>query len=43
MLRIVERIAAHDWDLPTIRQLLLEMSSTMADEVAFLEDLATVA
>jgi 2-polyprenyl-6-methoxyphenol hydroxylase-like FAD-dependent oxidoreductase len=43
MLRIVERIAAHDWDLPTIRQLLLEMSSTMADEVAFLEDLATAA
>ena len=43
MLRIVERIAAHDWDLPTIRQLLLEMSSTMADEVAFLKDLATSA
>jgi 2-polyprenyl-6-methoxyphenol hydroxylase-like FAD-dependent oxidoreductase len=43
MLAIVECIAAHDWDLPAIRQLLMQMSSTMADELAFLEGRAAVA
>jgi 2-polyprenyl-6-methoxyphenol hydroxylase-like FAD-dependent oxidoreductase len=43
MLRIVERVAAHDWDMPTIRNLLMEMSSAMVDEVELLETLPEAA
>ncbi|WP_448628439.1 NAD(P)/FAD-dependent oxidoreductase [Geodermatophilus sp. URMC 64] len=43
MLRVVERIAAHDWDLPSIRRLLMELSSTMVDELEFLESLHATA
>lgn len=38
-----ERVAAHDWDAPGIRTLLLRLSRAMADEVEHLEQLATVA
>jgi 2-polyprenyl-6-methoxyphenol hydroxylase-like FAD-dependent oxidoreductase len=43
MLRIVERIASHDWDLPGIRELLMQMSSAMVDEVELLEGLPEAA
>ena len=43
MLRVVERIAAHDWDLPAVRELLMALSSTMVDEVELLEGLHPVA
>jgi 2-polyprenyl-6-methoxyphenol hydroxylase-like FAD-dependent oxidoreductase len=39
MMRVVERIAAHDWTLPEVRGLLREMASTMAEEVELLEAL----
>jgi 2-polyprenyl-6-methoxyphenol hydroxylase-like FAD-dependent oxidoreductase len=43
MLRVVERLAAHDWDLPTVRELLMELASTMADEVELLQGLPVAA
>jgi 2-polyprenyl-6-methoxyphenol hydroxylase-like FAD-dependent oxidoreductase len=43
MLEVVERVAAHDWDLPAIRQLLREMAATMADEIDLLESLPVAA
>ncbi|MGY1809371.1 NAD(P)/FAD-dependent oxidoreductase [Blastococcus sp. SYSU D00669] len=43
MLHVVERIAAHDWDLATVRELLMEMSSAMTDEVELLEGLHPLA
>jgi flavin-dependent dehydrogenase len=43
MLDVVERIAAHDWDMTTIRGLLMELSSTMVDEVELLEALPSAA
>jgi 2-polyprenyl-6-methoxyphenol hydroxylase-like FAD-dependent oxidoreductase len=43
MLRVVERLAAHDWDLPTARELLLELSSAMTDEVELLQGLPAAA
>jgi 2-polyprenyl-6-methoxyphenol hydroxylase-like FAD-dependent oxidoreductase len=43
MLKVVERLAAHDWDLPTVRELLMEMSSTMTDEVELLQGLPAAA
>lgn len=43
MLRVVERIAAHDWSLPQIRDLLMQLLSTMVDEVELLEALPTAA
>ena len=39
MLDVVERVAAHDWDLPGIRGLLRELASTMTDEIDLLESL----
>lgn len=38
LLRASDAIAAHDWDLRTIRQLLRAMASGMADEVDALTD-----
>ncbi|MFD2093476.1 NAD(P)/FAD-dependent oxidoreductase [Blastococcus deserti] len=43
MLRVVEKVAAHDWDMAGIRSLLMEMSSTMVDEVELLEGLPDAA
>jgi 2-polyprenyl-6-methoxyphenol hydroxylase-like FAD-dependent oxidoreductase len=43
MMRVVERLAAHDWDLPTVRELLMEMASTMTDEVELLQALPAAA
>ena len=43
MLDVVERVAAHDWDLAGIRSLLVELSSTMVDEVELLEGLPQAA
>jgi flavin-dependent dehydrogenase len=43
MLDVVERIAAHDWDLPTIRGLLRELAATMAEEIDLLETLPAAA
>lgn len=37
-----ERVAAHDWDAPGIRALLLRLSRAMADEVEHLEQLAAL-
>jgi len=33
MVETSDRIAAHDWELPQLRRLLMALSSTMADEV----------
>ncbi|MGK5172085.1 NAD(P)/FAD-dependent oxidoreductase [Geodermatophilus sp. CPCC 205761] len=43
MLRVVEQIAAHDWDLPRIRALLMELSSAMVDEIELLTALPPAA
>ena len=43
MLRVVEGIAAHDWTMPEIRELLMAMASAMVDEVELLEGLHDVA
>jgi 2-polyprenyl-6-methoxyphenol hydroxylase-like FAD-dependent oxidoreductase len=43
MLAVVERVAAHDWDMAGIRSLLIELSSTMVDEVELLEGLPQAA
>ena len=43
MLEVVERIAAHDWTMPEIRDLLMRLASTMVDEVEFLEGLPEAA
>jgi 2-polyprenyl-6-methoxyphenol hydroxylase-like FAD-dependent oxidoreductase len=43
MLDVVERIAGHDWDMTGIRSLLMELSSTMVDEVELLEALPQAA
>jgi 2-polyprenyl-6-methoxyphenol hydroxylase-like FAD-dependent oxidoreductase len=43
MLDVVERVAAHDWDLPTIRRLLREMAGAMTDEIDLLESLPAAA
>lgn len=43
VLRIVERVATHDWSLPEVRDLLREMASAMADEVELLEALPQLA
>ncbi|MGY1602177.1 FAD-dependent oxidoreductase [Geodermatophilus sp. SYSU D00815] len=43
VLRVVERIAAHDWDLREVRGLLRAMASAMAEEVELLEGLHPVA
>jgi 2-polyprenyl-6-methoxyphenol hydroxylase-like FAD-dependent oxidoreductase len=43
MLRVVEQVAAHDWDLPRLRALLVELSSVMAEEVEALEALPPAA
>jgi 2-polyprenyl-6-methoxyphenol hydroxylase-like FAD-dependent oxidoreductase len=43
LLGVVERVAAHDWDLPGIRGLLREMASAMTDEMDLLETLPTAA
>jgi flavin-dependent dehydrogenase len=43
MLAVVERIAAHDWDLPTIRGLLRELAGTMSDEIDLLTALPVAA
>jgi 2-polyprenyl-6-methoxyphenol hydroxylase-like FAD-dependent oxidoreductase len=40
---IVDRLASHEWDLTEARQLLLGLSSVMADEVDALEDVDRVA
>jgi len=39
MLEVTDQIAAYDWDMVRIRQLLREVSSAMADEVEALERL----
>jgi 2-polyprenyl-6-methoxyphenol hydroxylase-like FAD-dependent oxidoreductase len=39
MLRIVERVASHDWTMPEIRDLLMAMASAQVDEVELLEGL----
>jgi 2-polyprenyl-6-methoxyphenol hydroxylase-like FAD-dependent oxidoreductase len=43
MLRVVERLAAHDWELPAVRGLLMELSSAMTDEVELLQGLPVAA
>jgi 2-polyprenyl-6-methoxyphenol hydroxylase-like FAD-dependent oxidoreductase len=43
MLDVVERVAAHDWDLPTIRGLLRELGAAMTDEVDLLQGLPVAA
>jgi 2-polyprenyl-6-methoxyphenol hydroxylase-like FAD-dependent oxidoreductase len=43
MLKVVERLAGHDWDLPAVRELLMELSSTMVDEVELLQGLPAAA
>ena len=43
MLRVVERLAAHDRDLPTVRELLMELASAMTDEVELLQGLPAAA
>jgi flavin-dependent dehydrogenase len=40
LLDVTDRIAAYDWDMPQIRRLLRELSSSMVDEVEALEGLA---
>jgi 2-polyprenyl-6-methoxyphenol hydroxylase-like FAD-dependent oxidoreductase len=36
---VVDRIASYDWDTPTVRELLLELNSSMAEEVELLAGL----
>jgi 2-polyprenyl-6-methoxyphenol hydroxylase-like FAD-dependent oxidoreductase len=43
MLEVVERIAAHDWSMAEIRDLLMRHASTMVDEVELLEGLPEAA
>jgi 2-polyprenyl-6-methoxyphenol hydroxylase-like FAD-dependent oxidoreductase len=43
MLRVVERVAAHDWTMPQVRELLMQMLSTMVDEVELLQGLPAAA
>jgi 2-polyprenyl-6-methoxyphenol hydroxylase-like FAD-dependent oxidoreductase len=43
MLDVVERVAAGDWDMPGVRSLLIELSSTMVDELELLEALPQAA
>jgi 2-polyprenyl-6-methoxyphenol hydroxylase-like FAD-dependent oxidoreductase len=43
MLRVVEQVAAHDWTMPEIRELLMQMMSTMVDEVELLQGLPVAA
>ena len=43
MLRVVERVAAHDWTMPEVRELLMQMLSTMVDEVELLQGLPVAA
>ncbi|MCV2491283.1 NAD(P)/FAD-dependent oxidoreductase [Geodermatophilus sp. YIM 151500] len=43
MLAVVERVAAHDWDLDGIRVLLRQMASAMTDEVDLLAGLPRAA
>jgi len=43
MLEVVERVAAHDWDMTGIRSLLIQLASTMVDEVELLEGLPQAA
>jgi 2-polyprenyl-6-methoxyphenol hydroxylase-like FAD-dependent oxidoreductase len=43
MLQVVERIAAHDWSMAEIRDLLMRHASTMVDEVELLEGLPEAA
>ena len=40
---MIERVAAHDWTMPEIRELLMAMASAMVDEVELLEGLQDVA
>jgi 2-polyprenyl-6-methoxyphenol hydroxylase-like FAD-dependent oxidoreductase len=43
MLRVVERIAGHDWSLPEVRALLMQMAAAQTDEVRLLEALQPLA
>jgi flavin-dependent dehydrogenase len=43
MLRVVERVAAHDWTMPEVRELLMRMQSAMVDEVELLQGLPAAA
>jgi 2-polyprenyl-6-methoxyphenol hydroxylase-like FAD-dependent oxidoreductase len=43
MLEVVERIAAHDWSMGELRELLMRLASTMVDEVELLEGLPEAA
>ena len=42
-LRVVEQVAAHDWTMPQVRELLMRMQSAMVDEVELLQGLPAAA